>query len=164
MKTLSKITLFLCSIIFLFVSCSKDKTIERHVQKSDGIWNIDLVDWTVVTQSGSGQSITTGTTNNAGTFTFENDGSGEYSYTVGDTIVRTGTFNWSVDDEKVIITSVSQSFSWSGSITQKAVAYIGTKPSKTKMTLEGSETEQYSGGSSNISQFVLTGTFTMTKK
>jgi hypothetical protein len=164
MKTLSQITLFLGSILILSSSCSKDKSIERSIQKNDGVWNIDNVDWQVVQQSTSGQNITTGSTANAGTFTFENDGTGKYSYTVGDTITRSGSFKWSVDNEKANITYVSQSFSWSGSITQKTVAYTGSTSSKTKLTLEGSETDQYTGGSSYITQFVLTGTFTMTKK
>jgi hypothetical protein len=164
MKLNSRLSLLFCTVIFLSLSCSKDKTMERHIQKKDGVWNIDNVSWTIVEQtSAPSQMIWSGSDANAGTFTFENDGSGKYFYTVDDTITRAGSFKWTVDDQKANLISASQSFDYNTfSYTQKAVAYTGTQPSKTKLTLEGSETDQY--GSGSISQFVITATFTMTKK
>jgi hypothetical protein len=163
MKLNSGLSLLFCAVLFISLSCSKDKAMERHIQKKDGVWNIDLVSWTIVEQSSSGQTVWSGSDANAGTFTFENDGSGKYFYTVDDTITRAGTFSWTVDDEKASLISATQSINYTTfAVTQKAVAYTGTQDSKTKLTLEGSETDQSSSG--NITQFVITATFTMTKK
>jgi len=163
MKLSSRLTLLLCAALLISSSCSKDKSMEKQIQKNDGQWNIDLVTWQIVQQSSSGQSIRSGSDANAGTFTFEKGGSGKFSYTIEDTIKRTGTFEWTVDDEKVSIVSVTQSINYSTfAVTQKAVAYTGTQPSKAKLTVEGSETDQNSSG--GISQFVLTATFNMTRK
>ena len=149
------------TIIGFSFACSKDNSLERKIAKRDGVWNIDEVSWTIVSQSGSGQSVTNGTTQNAGTFTFDKS-SGKYSYTVNGT-KRSGTFSWSVTDGKVSLTSVRQSIDFSsGGLTQYSVAYSGTDVSKSKMVIEGSETDQEVG--SSINQFVLTGTFTLSKK
>jgi len=163
MKITSAITLLLCSILLFSISCSKDKMMERHLEKKDGDWNIDLVTWTIVEQSSSGQSVLNGSTANAGTFTFDNGGAGKYSYKVNDTISRAGSFTWSVSGEKASLISTTQSINFStGGFTQKVLAYSGTQPGKTKLVLDGSETDQ--NGSGSISQFVITANFTLTKK
>jgi hypothetical protein len=164
MRIYSKLTLSLCLLVFLFIGCSKDKLIEMHLEKKDGVWNIDQVTWTLVQQSTAhGQQISSNTTSNAGTFTFVKGGSGTYTYNVADTIQRSGSFNWSVSNQKVSLIRVSQSISFtSGNIDQRSLVYNGTQPSKTKLTFSGSETDQnYSG---DITQSVFTGTFTLTKK
>jgi hypothetical protein len=165
MKLNSRLSLLFCAVIFISISCSKDKTMERQIQKKDGVWNIDLVSWTIVEQTSYApyQRISNGSTSNAGTFTFDNDGSGKYSYTVNDSVSRAGSFTWTVDNEKASLISATQTIDYNTfAITQKAVAYTGTQDSKTKLTLEGTETDQY--GSGTITQFVITATFTMSKK
>jgi hypothetical protein len=163
MKLNLRLTSILCAIFFLSISCSKDKSIERQIQKNDGIWNIDNVTWSIVEQSTSGQSLRSGSDANAGTFTFESDGSGKYSYTIDGTVTRSGSFTWTVDDGEASIISATQSINYSTfAVTQKTVAYTGTQPSKTKLTLEGSETDQSTSGT--INQFVITATFTMSRK
>jgi hypothetical protein len=165
MKTSSQIKLLFCSILLLSISCSKDKTMERHLEKKDGDWNIDLVTWTIVEQSSTApyQRVLNGSTVNAGTFTFDNGGTGKYSYKVNDTISRSGTFSWSVSSQKASLTSATESINYSTfAVTQKAVAYTGTQPSKTKLILDGSETDQ--NASASISQFVITANFTLTKR
>ena len=163
MKLSSRLTLLLCAALLISSSCSKDKSMEKQIQKNDGQWNIDLVTWTIIEQSSSApyQRLWSGSDANAGTFTFD-DGSGKFSYTVDDTIHRSGTFDWTVDDEKASLTSATQSINSNFAITQKMLAYTGTQPSKTKLTLEGSETDQYTGG--GLTQFVITATFTMSRK
>jgi hypothetical protein len=162
MKINTRITLIFSCMVFLFLSCSKDKMLERRLHKKEGQWNIDQVDWTIVYQSSSGQVIRSGTTYNAGTFTFEKNDVGRYSYAV-DTFQRSGAFRWKVDNQKVSVVSINQTFSFSSSptISQSAVAYTATEPGKNSLIMEGTETQQeYTGG---ISQFVLTGKFYMSK-
>jgi hypothetical protein len=157
--------LFSATLLLLtfIVSCSKDKKLEINIQSKEGQWNIDNVTWTIVQQTNSGQVIANGTTNNPGTFTFDKDGSGSYSYQI-DTIQRSGNFTWYVDDQKAILTSVNQTINFTGgaTVTQKLVAYTGTQTDKNKLTLQGSETDQEAG--SGVNQFVLTGTFQLSKK
>jgi hypothetical protein len=153
------ITLLLSS--FLFTDCSKDKKIERNLYKKEGVWNISSVTWTHVVQGTSGQSVTTGTTADAGTFTFDKGGSGSYNFIVNGT-TYSQSFSWSVSNENISLTKVSQTFDLSGNFNQLAVAISGTQSDKKKMELQGSETHQYSSG--NITQDVFTGTFSLTKQ
>lgn len=152
----------LIAAAFLLPSCSKDKMMEIRIQKKDGEWNIDKVNWTVVYQSDSGQVVNSGTTVDAGKFTFDKDGTGSYSYKV-DTYDRSGSFKWEVNDKKLTITSAQQKLSFGSfpSIDQKVIAYTGSEPEKNSLVLEGSETEQQL--TNGISQFVLTGTFYLSK-
>lgn len=152
--------IFLMSILVIS-SCSKDKKIERALHKKEGEWNITTVNWQKVSQSSSGQSVTLGTTSNAGTFTFEKDGSGKYSFVV-DGSSYSQSFDWSVNEEVISITKVSQTVDFSGNFDQLAVAISGTQSSKNNIELEGSETHQYSSGP--ITQHVIVGSFSLTKK
>jgi hypothetical protein len=154
--------LLLCSTI-IFTNCSKDKRIERNLDKNGGKWNIDQVGWEVVEQSSSGgQTFNSGNTTDAGNFTFDKDGSGSYSYEI-DGKKMEGTFDWSVDDQKVTISYVGQSVDYgTGAVNQKVVAYTGTLPSKTELLISGTETSQYTSGS--ITQSVLTAGFNLTKE
>lgn len=155
------ITFILLTSSFLLTDCSKDKRVERAVYKKDGNWNINSVTWTKVIQDMSGQSVTQGITTNAGTFSFDKDGSGSYNFTIdGDTYSQ--TFTWTVDNEEISIVKVSQLVDLSGNIDQLAVAISGTQSSKNKIDLDGSETHQYSSG--NVTQKVMTGTFTLERK
>lgn len=89
MKSFMRAFLFFSPVIFFLLSCSKDKMLERRVHKQDGEWNIEQVNWTIVYQNGSGQQVVrSGSTNDAGKFTFDKD-KGTYSYTI-DTFARSG--------------------------------------------------------------------------
>lgn len=162
MNLKNKAHLFLIALSILFSACSKDKMLEMRLHKNEGEWKINHVNWTVVYQSQNGQTVRSGTTYDAGTFTFDKGGKGSYSYSI-DTIQRTGSFNWQVEDRKVTITSINQSFSFGSNvnINQKAIAYTGTETKKNEIVMEGSETEQEAG--SSITQFSLTGTFYLNK-
>lgn len=152
--------LFLMSS-FLFSSCSKDKRIERALFKKEGQWNITSVTWEKVIVNSSGSNVSMGTTTNAGIFSFEKDGSGSYEFTI-DGSTYSQTFGWSVNEEAIAITRVSQSFDFSGNFDQLAVAFSGTQSNKTNIVLDGSETHQYSSGS--VTETVIAGTFSLTKK
>jgi len=138
-------------------NCNKDKKIERQLTKKDGVWNIDNVHWITVDQQFSPiqQTISEGTTNNAGTFTFDDDGSGSYNYSVGG-VNRAGTFTYAVDDEEIAIVNVAQG--WFPVFYQEATAYAGEQTSKKKLYLEGTETYQ-----DTAQQYVFTGEFNLSR-
>ncbi|MEO5643356.1 MAG: hypothetical protein ABIQ40_07575 [Bacteroidia bacterium] len=160
MKKLNLLAPFFLMLI-LFSTCSKDKQFERALHKKEGTWNIKNVAWQKVVQGSAGQSINLGTTSNAGTFSFDKDGSGSYSFTV-DGSTYSENFNWTVSDEHVSIAKVSQSFDLSGNFSQLAVAISGTQQSKNTIELAGSQTNQYSSGP--VTQQVITGTFLLERK
>lgn len=152
--------LLICFVALLVFSCSKEKKLERTLHKKDGEWTISSVTWQKVVQGSSGQSVTLGTTTNAGKFVFEKDGSGSYNFTIDGTSYYQ-TFKWSVNDENISITKVSQTFDFQGNFTQLAIAFSGVKTGKNSIEIEGSETQQYSSGSTL--QEVISGTFTLKK-
>ncbi|HET6991769.1 MAG TPA: hypothetical protein VFJ43_10615, partial [Bacteroidia bacterium] len=133
-SNLLSLTLFILVSSFFLTDCSKDKKIERTLYKKEGTWAVTSVNWEQVQQDTSGQSIYTGTTASAGTFTFDKDGSGSYNFTVNGTNYSQ-TFSWSVDNEKISITKVGESFNLSGNFDQLAVAISGTQSSKTNISL-----------------------------
>lgn len=157
--TIKNIALVVVSIVLLS-ACSKDKKIEKVVYKNDGEWKIKSVSWNQIIQTQNGQSITNGTSTDIGTFTFNENGSGSYYFTI-DTNIYQQSFNWSVSDESISVTKVSQTFDFSGNIKQIAVAFSGTQNSKTELTIEGSETIQ--GYTGEVTQRVFTGTFLLGK-
>ena len=156
----SSTALFLLSFLFLLTNCSKEKKLERSLHKKDGAWTISSVTWEQVIQDTSGQNIAIGSSANVGTFTFDKDGSGSYSFSINGSSYAQ-SFNWSVSGDVVSITKVSQTFDFSGNISQLAIAFSSTQTDKKSMILEGSETHQYVSGS--ISQSVIAGTFLLTK-
>lgn len=150
---------FFLAVSFALTSCSKDKRVERALYKKEGSWTISSVSWNTTVQDTSGQSFNSGTTNNAGAFTFDKDGSaGTYNFTVnGNTYSR--SFNWSVNDEIVSITQIEQNI-FAG-FSQIAVSMSGEQTGKKSLTMKGSIVEQYFSGS--ISQKSFTGTFYLSK-
>src|SRR5688572_18060881 len=118
-------------IAVLLVGCSKDKQLEKMLYKKDGTWNISSVSWEKVQQNNSGQTVKTGISTNAGTFTFDKDGSGSYNYTIDNTSYSK-TFSWTVNNETFAITFVSQSFDLSGNITQISATYVGEEEDRNK--------------------------------
>ncbi|HYG49404.1 MAG TPA: hypothetical protein VD905_00810 [Flavobacteriales bacterium] len=162
MKVLKQVSILIvtCSVL---VQCSKEKKVERSLYKKEGTWSITSVSWQKVLQDTSGQSVSQGTTANAGTFMFDKDGSGSYNFTVDGTIYNE-TFAWSVNNTTVSITKVSQNvdFTGGGSIEQIAISFSGDQKDKKNFEIQGSDSRQYASGS--ISQKVFTGTFSLTKQ
>lgn len=159
---MSKISILVafCALL-IFTGCSKDKMLEKRIHKKEGKWNIVTLHYTLIYQTSGGQQTKIGTINNAGTFTFDKD-NGTYSYEV-EGFTRSGSFTWAVDDQKVNITSVKQSFDLStSSFKQTSLALSGTEPEKNKLNLDGSEVDQQVG--SSVEQFALTGTFILEKQ
>jgi hypothetical protein len=140
--------------------CSKEKRTEHSVYKKSGEWTITSVSWEKVLVDTSGEHVGIGTTANAGTFTFNKDGSGSYNFTIDGTNYSQN-FTWSVSGTTINVTKISQTVSLSG-IDQFVIAISGTKSDKHSFTVQGTETHQYAGGT--IEQSVLTGTFTLSNK
>jgi len=160
MKQLSKISALLLLAI-MAVSCSKDKKIEKNLYSSDGVWNIDQVEYTIVENGTSGQGVGMGSSSNVGTFTFDKKDKGSYEFSIGD-FDYSGTFSYTVEDGKITASYINQSFSLSNpSITQEVLELSGVE-SGDDITLTGSRTSQaLSGG---IEQNVLTADFVLSKK
>lgn len=152
---------FITVLLLIGISCSKEKQLERSLHKKEGIWDIDKISWQIVQQDTSGQTFKTGVETNAGTFTFDKGGSGSYDYTVDGT-KRASTFSWQVDGSDIIISYISQSINSNLDIEQIVISFTGSETSKNNIELSGSETIQEVGGV-NIDQFVLTGTFNLSK-
>lgn len=154
---------FLPVLMISIQSCSKEKRLEKALYKKDGNWNVKSAEWSQVTQSSSsGQSVVTGSSTDAGTFEFDESGSGSYSITLG-TETYAQSFNWTVSEEEFSIVKVSQSYDFStGEIIQKAVAFSGKQTDKNILEVEGSETLQYFSG--DIEQNVMAGTFILERK
>lgn len=155
-KSASCLLILIAALVFS--GCSKEKRIERTLHKGDGSWSISSVTWQKVEQSTSGQTVDMGTSSDVGTFTFENDGSGSYNFTIdGDSYSR--SFDWVVSDESISITEVIQSVDYlTGDVIQISVAFSGVRDNKNEITLEGSETMQTTSGTS-VTQKVISGTF-----
>jgi hypothetical protein len=158
---LLSLTVLILTCSMLLSSCSKDKKLERALHKKEGVWNISSVTWQKVIVTSSGQNVALGTTANAGTFTFDKDGSGSYNFTVdGSTYSR--NFTWTVSNENIKIVRVSTSIDFSGNVDQLTIAITGNQESKNNIELAGTETHVYSSGPTTES--VLTGTFSLTKQ
>lgn len=144
-------------------ACSKEKQLERTLYKKDGKWKVQSAEWSQVSQSSSsGQSVVTGTSTDAGTFEFKDDGNGSYDFTLG-TETYSQSFDWTVSEENFSIIKVAQSFDFfTGDIVQMAISFSGTRVDKNKLEIEGSETFQYYSG--DIDQRVMSGTFTLVRE
>jgi len=156
------ILLNLLLLILFFVSCSKEKQLEKTLYKKEGNWNVKSADWSQVLQSStSGQSVITGSSTDAGTFSFDEDGGGSYDFTLG-TETYSESFSWSVSEETFSITKISQSIDFfTGDITQIVISFSGTQVNKTTIEMDGSDTRQYTSG--DITQSVMAGSFILSK-
>ncbi|MDG1330926.1 MAG: hypothetical protein P8P74_01240 [Crocinitomicaceae bacterium] len=74
-------------------SCSKEKKIERNLHKGGGEWNIAQLDNTTTTSS-SNISLNL---EDAGTFTFEKDGTGELELNIFGTTTDPFTYSHTLD-------------------------------------------------------------------
>ena len=90
---LNKIIAVLAAIL-LFTACSKDNKTERTLEKVK-TWNIERIDYQKAQAGWAGTNAKIGTENNAGTMTFESNGTGSYDYVL-DGFHRKGTYKWSV--------------------------------------------------------------------
>lgn len=136
------------AMIVIGAGCSKEKQIERRLEKA-GTWNIDNITWSKVENGGTGQSVGTGTETNAGTFTFNKNGTGSYSYTL-DGQQKSGTFTWS-NDASVISATVQ-----SGTVSQQVIVYAILSQSRKKFEIQGSEVIN-----SAPAQYVMNATFNL---
>jgi hypothetical protein len=119
-------------------------------------WNITALEYNVVDQNFRNPSIKNGTTSNAGAFYF--DGSkGSFDIKIDD-IHKEDVFGLVSGTSDITITSIEQSVQGT-SFSQNVIVLSGDKPSGSSMTLSGTITQQSLNG-----QFVLTGTFTLTKQ
>jgi hypothetical protein len=119
-------------------------------------WNITALEYNVVDQNFKNPSIKNGTTANAGAFYF--DGSkGSFDFKIDD-IHKEDVFGLVSGSSGITVTSIEQSVQGM-SFSQNVIVLSGDKPSGSSMTLSGTITQQSLNG-----QFVLTGTFTLTKQ
>lgn len=144
------------AVLFLLaaVCCSKEKRMEKKLTKKGGVWQIDQMTWKTVVQDTSGQTIKSGTETNAGTFTFDDNGTLAYDYTF-DGSHKTGVFQYTVSGENFTVVAINQSVL---SISQTVVAYSGSKTDQRKIEMTGTETTQNTGG-----QTIFTATFYMSR-
>lgn len=149
------------SLLVLF-SCSKEKQLEKTLYKKEGSWNVKSAEWNQVSQSSTtGQSVVTGTSTDAGTFTFDEGGNGTYSFVLG-TKTYSESFTWSVSGETFSITKITQAIDFfTGDITQIVISFSGSQIDKNTIEMDGSDTRQYTSG--DITQTVMTGSFTLTR-
>lgn len=89
----------------LVSSCSKETKIEKNLWKKGGEWNIETL-LAVQTSTNTADNFTE-TISNYGTFTFKEDGSGNYTITV-DGDVETGTLSYSNTEDKLTLIINSQ--------------------------------------------------------
>jgi len=152
-------TILVAVLLTGLVGCSKDKRVENQLKKKDGIWIIDDVQWVYDFQNLiTGYTILSeGTTLDAGTFTFHDDGSGSYDYTVSTNLRRTGSFTYSVKDEVVSIVYSYQNVN--GPYYQETNTFVGEQGSKKKLHLTGSEAYEDSSEKN-----LLTGEFNLSRK
>lgn len=145
--------------VLLTLSCSKDDDPSSKFKHVGEKWIITSVTFNIINQKFNppAQSFKNGTEENAGAFYF--DGSnGSFDIQIPDNH-KEDYFTWSEDGNGgVTIQSVSQSVGGSG-VSQFTITLSGDKTSDTSMTLDGQITKQTS-----TEQFVMTGTFTLTKE
>lgn len=156
-------SLFIIGLLLFTLSCSKEKRTERTLYTKGGDWNIKSLNWQQVSVSSStGESIAIGTTNDAGSFTFDKNGTGTYNFNVNGTNYAQ-SFTWNVSDENIALTKINQTVDFmGGEIEQLVVSMSGTRSDKKNMVLAGTETRIFTSG--DVTETVLTGTFTLEKK
>ena len=155
MRQLALITM----AVIVLAACNKEKQLEKTVTKKDGVWDISTVDWELVKVVGFvSQTVNVGTSTNAGTFTFNESGSGSYDFTVNDTTFI-GDFSWTNDEDSIYLNKVSVTFN---PITfeseQHVVAYSAAKVGKNELEMTGGDVLNTIN-----SQSVFAGEFVLTR-
>ncbi len=160
MKT-RRITMLVSLLIIILItgSCRKEQLL-----RNEGKWTIESVDYTMVSQvlPALNQVVKEGTTNNAGTFTFNNDGTGEYDFTI-ENIRHKDSFDWNVKYGKVYIkrTVYIMNVDTNAYNNVQNIDLKGTREGKNKFDFSGTFVSQIVNTSSNgmIKQYVFDGTF-----
>lgn len=122
------------------MGCSKEKKLERAVFKKGGTWNIDNITWVIETDDYwySGSDTTYGVTTNAGTFVFERDKRGDFSFTVDGTLF-TYVYGWDVTQNIIYLNQGSSSTSiWNLFEDTRTISYSGDVNEET-MTITGTD-------------------------
>lgn len=151
----------------LLAACSKEKQLEKTITKKDGKWNITSVDWVLedifIKNDSLSEQFNIGTATNAGSFTFEDDGSGSYDFTVFNTVFS-GIFSWVANDEgNVFLTHVEQTIG-PNTTTQYLVSYTALKVSKNEMEMAGSITQSSTNSQTTDMQAIkIAGEFKLTR-
>lgn len=130
MKIMHKV--FILALMPLFIgisSCSKEKQIERRLQKKDGVWNIETITYEEYEDN---VLIETEIQNNAGTFTFD-ESTIVITFTEPNGSSDTFGGTWSNSDETVTII-----------VDGEALVMDVSDDSKKEITLTGEDI--YSGG------------------
>ncbi len=158
MKMLIRIGFLLTVAIGALVSsCSKDdpKDPQITINHIGEKWNISSLEYSVVNMAITNPTVKNGTTRDAGAFYF--DGSkGSFDIKIDD-IEKEDVFGFIQNDSDISITSIEQSVQ-GASFSQNVIVLSGERIGNTSMDLSGTITTQSLDG-----QFVLTGTFVLTK-
>jgi hypothetical protein len=145
-------------------SCSKTSRTEKSLHKGDGKWNITSVIYSLVLIDETETEIPfSGTINNPGSFTFNEGGTGSYSFTLdGNTFSR--EFAWTAEDEELAIVNVYQNVDFmTGDMEQLSVAFGGEKTAKNELFLSGTETYIEISGSESTESILTVTSMTLTK-
>ena len=156
-----KIVLYFMVVLVVVASCSKDEKVTKKGSDSDVAhtgdkWNITSVEYLLLDQSTSGQTVKSGTKANAGSFYFDAE-KGSFEFDV-EGYHKEDIFNFLDDQGDVTITAIEQGVS-GAEVSQNVVVLTGSRTSDTAMTLEGTIVKQ----SSLTAQFSLSVTFTLEK-
>jgi hypothetical protein len=153
--------LFFLFVLFAaaVVSCSDDNEAKK---KGDGDvthegekWNIASVEYMLIDQSTSGQTIKNGTKANAGSFYFV-PGSEKGSFEMNvEGYNKEDVFNYDLQAPSISIIDIEQS---AGVTTNQNILVLSGEATDNEMTLDGTITKQSTSG-----QFVLTVTLSLVK-
>ena len=147
---------FLVAILVSACFSGEIKSTKKKVTHVGEKWNITSVEYNIVDQkfSSGAQTIKNGTATNAGAFYF--DGSQGSFDIVIDPYHKEDVFGYSENPPSITVNTIDQNV---GGLTfsQSVIAFSGEKDGNT-ITIDGTITEQ-----TTSSQFVLTGTFVLTK-
>lgn len=142
---------FIIAVMAVAVSCSDDEPKlkgDPDVAHEGEKWTITSVEYLLIDQSTSGQTMKSGTKANAGSFYFLPSGTaGSFEMNI-EGYNKEDKFGYTIDDTSVSIVSIEQGAGTT--LSQNILALAGEK-SDTEMSLTGTITKQSTSG-----QFVLT--------
>ena len=143
----------------LFVSCSDDDDPkvkgDPDVAHEGDKWTITSVEYVLIDQSTSGQTMKSGTKANPGSFYFRPEGGlGSFEMNV-EGYNKEDRFGYTTDQTSISIVSVEQD---AGTSPSQNILVLSGDQTDTEMTLSGTITKQSTTG-----QFILTVDMTLTK-
>ena len=144
-----------------FTSCSEDDEPklkgDADLTHEGDQWNIASVDYILIDQSTSGQTMKSGTKANAGTFYFVPGGDKGSFEMIIEGYNKEDAFTYSIDPAgSVSVIDVEQNV---GVATNQNILVINGSSTASEMTLDGTITKQSTTG-----QFLLTVTLSLVKK